>query len=126
MLPLDFELPKGSPLVAWQYWMCGSRTKHYPPLRKCKPSDISNRTTRKRFSEYKILMNMLEVEARRHPPWVETPTIDQANRQFGLIKHIVSISEITEKNRSRRVGQISWTTVVRLLREENRFNVRNN
>lgn len=54
IFPEDFKFPDGTILVQWQHWCCGNLSRGWPPLRKLKPCDISNKTTKKRLSDYQV------------------------------------------------------------------------
>ena len=116
MLPETFEFPPGAgPQQAWLYYMCGDSSKGYPPLRKVTERDIFQKSTRKRFCDFKFVMKFLECKARDDGIWLDEPTVIQANSIYERVKSVVEV-RITPQNRKRRVGQLSWKTVANVLR----------
>ena len=121
IFPFDFTLPAGPSSIAWQYWLCGDRSRGYPPLRLLRPVDLPSARIRKRRSEYAFLMGALETRARQLPIWKETPTVIEANRIFEESKKdVLVLDEQSDKKRKRRPEQVSWTTMVNLVRTRKR------
>ncbi len=121
-VPADFELPRGTTLLAWQLYVCGDDAKRYPPLRRLQPSDIgSNKNKRKRFSDYNFIMKMVMEKVKADHKWVDNPSLTQANEMFTVgeaaLSAVLAESDVQVGGRKRkRSGQMRWTTVAKLLR----------
>jgi len=115
-VPQSFALPKGTVLTAWVQYCCGDPAVQYPPLRSLLPTDMPTNAIRKRFSDFKWLMRKIEQQAERaHLMGVEM-TIEEATRAYNICRGAVQVPELTEKRRKRRVGQMQWTSTVKVLR----------
>jgi len=135
LFPQTFRLPKGTALHAWQLFMCGDATKGYPPLRKLTSADVgSDKNQRKRFSDYKFLMEKIEAKARQESRWNPQPSLTQANEMFEVGETAIfpseplgiSSSATSPVTRKRRRGQMKWTTLVKLNRLAKKARVENN
>ena len=114
LLPQDFKLPDGNIFIAWQHWCCGNSVRGYPALRNCKPSDIFCDKERKKFSEFKFVMKILEEACGRTPG--RNCSIELANELFERGQAGVELEARTTQNRERRVAQMKWTSVAYELR----------
>lgn len=121
-IPETFTLPTGTLLLAWQYWCCGNPAKEYPPLLSIRPSEISNPAVRKRYSDYKFIMMIIQSAAIDTGTWIRPATAIQANRMFTLNENALRLPAVTSKNRERRIGQLQWTSVAKELRMLRRLN----
>ena len=117
-LPENFELPSGGALNAWQDRVCQNQNHGYPPLRTVNRDDMSTPNKRKRFSDLSFLMNILETEARNRGIWRNTQTLVEANDIFILCKGAIEYAELENPNKRRRKGQLKWTTIVNMMRQQ--------
>lgn len=119
-LPEDFLFPDCGVLPMWQLWMCGNEAQSWPPLRHVDGGDLKTLDTRKRLSDLKYLMKKIQNEARRSGlKWGSQPQIALVNEIFERCRHIVEVGEGTDCGRQRRRSQLSWRTVVNILRRHN-------
>ena len=121
LVPEDFSFPDASTLLAWQYWVCGDREKELPPLRSLSPDDMSSKNMRKRLSDFKFLMQIIEEKIKEIGEWKDNVTVQEANEMFAKCKHLVLVQDnVSEKMRKRRPEQIKWSTMVNLIRKKQR------
>eukprot|EP00924_Labyrinthula_sp_SR-Ha-C_P007248 maker-scaffold_8-snap-gene-13.55-mRNA-1 protein AED:0.48 eAED:0.58 QI:0/0/0/1/0/0/2/0/88 len=64
-VPVGFSSPKGTARSLWLIWNYCDVEKSLPPLKSCTPIDMPNCNWRKKLSDLKFLMNILENEASR-------------------------------------------------------------
>jgi len=121
LVPENFTFLDAACLVAWQYWICGDRGKELPPLRNLSPDDMSTKDLKKRLSDFKYLMGLLEREAREKGLWKNDATVQEAIDMFESCKeNVLNLEGKSENNRRRRPEQIKWTTMVHLVRKKQR------
>lgn len=119
LVPADFELPTTvSVQNAFILWASGNVSLGYPPFRMLGPDDMPTANMRKRFSDLKQLMRMLESEAERRAIWPNDAgvpkdklTVDEAVLLFSRVADIVTLEPHTNKGRARRQAEMAWTTV---------------
>lgn len=113
-VPQDFALPDCNTLSAWQLYVCGDRSKGYPPFRFLQPPDMSTKNLRKRLSDFKFLMQVLEKKVKVLEKWIATPSLEQANEMF------VAASPVLESafRKTQRSSQLQWSTVVNKVRAD--------
>eukprot|EP00644_Phytophthora_capsici_P013252 jgi/Phyca11/100851/e_gw1.5.944.1 len=87
-VPADFKLCQCSVQNLWVLWQCGNASKKIPPLRALDGHDMPTRNLQKRLSD-----------------------------TFSACADSVDVPLRTSTARKRRRGQLSWTTVVALLRK---------
>lgn len=121
-LPKDFRFTEGGLLQAWLMWCCGNPSMEIPPLRITEPVDYNGSNMRKRYSDYKYLMNFIEHEAKKSGQWSNNLNIEIANDLFRHFEQTQDISRFSEKGRSRRLEQMKWSTVVNVFRKKMRSN----
>lgn len=131
-IPEDFEFPDGSINMAWINWCLKNTSKGYPPLRKITPEDFGNqKCKRKRLSDFRFLMNILQNELVSNNLWIEDPTIEQVNNMYYQSIDSLRLSRIDEDEERdsfvRRIGQIKWTSAVTIVRNnrKQRMNLTN-
>ncbi|KAG7350981.1 hypothetical protein IV203_010341 [Nitzschia inconspicua] len=117
-VPQDFAFPNGCSQIAWQYWMCGDPQKQYPPLRNLRKDDMPNTNLRKRLSDFRYLMQLIEERVEEKGKWIAHPSIEQANEMFEAGKDILDISDVSEKGRKRRGLQMKWSSMVTQVRNK--------
>lgn len=126
-VPQDFSFPDCGVLIMWQLWMCGNETKEWPPFRWLDTSDLSTKNLKKRYSDLCYLMKGIEDESKLQGIQPRgTPSIDQVNDIFQKCRHVVEISPATNCQRKRRKAQLSWRTVVNILRQEEKIRRKEN
>ncbi|KAG7357686.1 hypothetical protein IV203_002374 [Nitzschia inconspicua] len=109
-VPQDFTFPNSCSQIAWQYWMCGDRQKRYPPLRNLSRDDMPSKNMRKRLSDLRYLMQLVEKRVEEQGKWIANPSIEQSNEMFEVGKDVLDISVVSEKGRKRRGLQMKWTS----------------
>ncbi|KAG7340343.1 hypothetical protein IV203_023886 [Nitzschia inconspicua] len=117
-VPQDFTFPNSCSQIAWQYWMCGDRQKRYPPLRNLSRDDMPSTNMRKRLSDLRYLMQLVEKRVEEQGKWIANPSIEQANEMFEVGKDVLDISDVSEKGRKRRGLQMKWTSMVTQVRNK--------
>ena len=63
--PEHVSLPTGTVEQAWLYWCCGDPLQQIPPFRRLKPSNIQNTNMRKRLSDFRFVMERIDVRAQQ-------------------------------------------------------------
>lgn len=119
LVPADFELPTTvSVQNAFVLWTSGNISLGYPPFRMLAPDDMPTPNMRKRFSDLKQLMCMLDSEAKGRDVWPndagipkERLTVDEAVLVFSRVADVVTLDARTSKGRARRQAEMAWTTV---------------
>lgn len=111
-LPEDYRLSNGSPRQMWSLWVCGSPDDRIPPLRYVQSTDIGNTNTRKRFSDLRFLMSLLEKDDVLKGLKIRQLTSVYACTAFDTIESTIAVNVSTRCNRVRRTSQLSWRTVV--------------
>lgn len=120
MVPQDFTLPPVPASQAFMLWVSGSVEKKYPPLRLLSPTDMPTLNTRKRYSDLKTFMSVLESDAKRgrkaywprlaNGAWKHSLTVTEARDVFKKVAGSISISNSTNKGRKRRIEQLAWSS----------------
>jgi hypothetical protein len=116
LVPQDFHLPKGNGLIAWQYWCCGDPSKQWPPFRRLKQADMPPGNARKRFSDFKFLMEKVQAKVVAEGRWVLNPTIQQVNEMFNIGVKALQDPTAAQK-RGQRPYQAEWPTLVNQMRK---------
>jgi hypothetical protein len=80
-------------------------------LRLCCAKDFSTDNRRKRWSEFSRLMGMIQGQG----DLMRNPTLGQVDELFSVWEQQVDIDPVTPKGRVRRVGDLKWTTVHKLV-----------
>jgi hypothetical protein len=114
--PEDFEFPKVNILFSWQFWCCGDLKRNIVPFRNFESRDMSKQNSRKRLSDFKFLMNILEDEAKKKHLWKASINISDANSIFYQVSQVLDIQAASKMNRKRRLPQMQWRTLVKELR----------
>lgn len=114
IVPENFTFPKGNVRTAWQAYCCGNQGEGYPALRTLKSVDLSNVNAKKRLSDFRFLMNIIEEKVKEAGRWVAVPTLLQANVMYDAVKDEV-LPKPQGKKRA-RPGEMEWTSVVTMLR----------
>ena len=97
----------------------GNDELHYPPLRFVPAIDMSTENKRKRHSDFKVMMGVIEKKVKEEESlWVLRPTIQQANEMFSAVSTDLGIPERTPKNRLRRISELSWKTALTEVRSK--------
>jgi hypothetical protein len=119
-VPKDFVFPECGVRQMWQLWMCGHTAHGYMPLRHLESIDLNIKDSKKRLSDLRFIMHMLEEKAQEEGVWSgQRPSLLQANEMYDACKIVVEVPIETEnKKRKRRREQLTWRTVVNLLRRK--------
>lgn len=117
-VPQDFDFPKATAAVAWEIWCCGDASKRWPPLKYLTELDMPTKNTRKRLSDFRFLMTKIEEKARERNLWTRDCSVAEAQHMFQEIgQGVITVNGRVEVN---RLGQLTWRTVVKNMREANR------
>jgi hypothetical protein len=128
MIPQNFELSTtASSRQAFVLWVCGSKEKKYPPLCFVSPQDMATKNLRKRFSDLKKWMEVIESKAKDDDETVwprqedgtfrKRLSLTQANAVFDAVEHYIVLGDKTPKGRERRFHQMAWTSHYKVWRE---------
>jgi hypothetical protein len=119
-VPKDFVFPECGVRQMWQLWMCGHTAHGYMPRRHLESIDLNIKDSKKRLSDLRFIMHMLEEKAQEEGVWSgQRPSLLQANEMYDACKIVVEVPIETEnKKRKRRREQLTWRTVVNLLRRK--------
>lgn len=116
-VPEFFSLNQCTFCAIWRNWWLGDIAKNYPPFWKLQPRDMPTSNSKKRLCDLRFLMK--KIEQHLGPDVVRIlrnhPTEEVVSQEF-LRAETFPISNQTEKNRERRLGQISWRTLANNLR----------
>ena len=114
----NFQFPKGTPLTAWQHYLCGNGELGYPPYKFLEPKDMPNRNLGEVLGDYKYLMRKIAQTVGDMPSG--QITVAEANNLFyqGIATMPITVPMTTEQGRDRRGGQLGWRWVSLLLRKE--------
>jgi len=111
-LPPDFELPHGSLQNAWVCYLCWDKRKRLPPLRAVSGAEM-RRSLASRFSRLRVLMEAIIKIAKQQNLWVEPEDERTAMQILNSVDLSQVISVTTHKHRTRRLDQLSWTTLAK-------------
>ena len=114
LLPPDFVVPKMTIHAACLMWFLGDKSNGIPPLSNVGFDDMpgkSQTNTRKRFSDLRYLMGVVEKEAKTAGVFHRHPTVEQVQVMFNKAVSGMGLSQ-------KRIMQLSYTTAVRRLRVE--------
>jgi hypothetical protein len=115
LLPSNYEFPKVGLRTIFQHWFIGSNSE--PPLRRIKPIDLP-KNQRKRLSDLKWIMQKMETNIKGQNRWTDNPTLLQVNDMFDIGFAGLGLIDTTLTNRTRRLGEMKWNTVVKVLRKQ--------
>jgi hypothetical protein len=119
-VPHTFKLPAGTPEHCFSVWMLGDAEHGYPPVRLLEPNDMPSKNDQKRLSDIRFLMRLLQTELEHQNVWVESPTMEQVVDMYSQAAHILPVADKSASGRARRRNQLSWKTVVNILRKPQR------
>jgi hypothetical protein len=109
-VPIDYDLPNCGVLQAWQHWCLGDSQRKIAPLRRLKPYDIYNDNTRKRLSDFRLVMKHIEESVNWPTESSQIPTLEEVNDTF----HLASLNWRLD---TQRLTQIKWRTAANILRK---------
>ncbi|CAK4521008.1 unnamed protein product [Aphanomyces euteiches] len=116
-LPQNYTLPNGSLYPMWILGCCGSPAESTPPLRFVSSGWRLDRNLQKRLSDLRFLMRRIESKARSLTMMKTSMTQDEAQKVFLACGDAISINNTTHQSLVRRRGQLTWRTIVKLLRK---------
>jgi integrase len=117
--PLGFTIPKSIPASdMFILWCCGDKNKNYPPLRTLKPHELDSKNCRKRLSDLKYLMTIIENAASDDN--INVSKITPAEAQTIYFKYQSNLN-IKDRNGKRRIGQLSWMSTATFARKKEKF-----
>ena len=117
-LPQNFQFPKVRVSQLWVLWCIGSTEQNIPAYRRLSPQDFNLLSSRKRFSDVKFLMMKFAKKAKESGMNEYPKTSEEALEWFSKCENAIELSQETAKKRSRRIGQLVWSTVVWELRSK--------
>lgn len=119
LLPENFGLPNGGTHVIWSWWCLGDPQNGIPPLRTIRPSDLATEGLKKRFSDMKYLATQIQSNlSDRHISWSWHELTESTAQE--LLQQSDILSELHLQSKKRRIVQLGWRTVVKLVREKRR------
>lgn len=110
-VPPLFEFPRGTLVTAWQYWCVGDPVKNYPPFRQLTNKDMASANNKKRLSDLRLVMGMVEECLRSHQVEYTNISADQAARFFQIARPLLPIAE--RAHGGDRDEQLEWVSLVR-------------
>lgn len=119
LLPADFKLPVSGPRDMWQLYIAGNPAQGIRPLRLISADHVCDKNVKKRFSDFKTLMGMIECKVQKEGQWSDLPTIATAEAMYEVGKGAIQLSVKSAKGYNRRGGALVWTTILKVLREQN-------
>lgn len=116
LFPQGYEVPRGvSVLVAWQHYLCGDPANGIPPVRMLTFSELGSKVNeRKRLSDFKNVMSLLENRAKELGIWPQENvnfSVTQANELYEQVRDVLPDEEFSTKMRKRRQDQVTWRTM---------------
>jgi hypothetical protein len=72
----------------------------------------------KRLSDYRYLMGRIQHRVKELQQWKDEPSLEEANAMLDAAQHVLDLDETTEKDRKRRVGQLTWLTATKNARRK--------
>ena len=115
-LPEDYSLPTGTVDSAFKNWMLPDTINSICALRYCSTSDFSDGNKKRRFGDLCRLMRDIERVAKEMRIFENRPSISQVNEMIAAWEEDVAIASQTPSGRTRRVGQLKWTSILKILR----------
>lgn len=100
--PENFQFLDGGPRQLWVQWMYGVETSRVCPYRHLKPSDLSNKNTRKRLCDVRFLMSRLETACTNSGMHIARCTTAEACKMFDAVEAAIALPATTGRNRERR------------------------
>ena len=82
LLPESWRIPKTGVRDAWLAYIVGQPAQGIPPLRSVSAEHVSDPGTRKRYSDFKRLMETIEDRVRKDGRWSDLCTVDNASAMF--------------------------------------------
>ncbi|ETI38355.1 hypothetical protein F443_15859 [Phytophthora nicotianae P1569] len=116
-VPAGFHVPDCSIRQAWILWRCGNEAKRWPPFRLLDGRDVPDRNQQRRLSDLRFVMKKLEHDATSKNLLQDCRSIVDATNVYLACVDSVAVESTTERSRKRRRGQLSWSTVGKLLRQ---------
>ena len=118
-LPRDYVIPKVPCRVIWEHWWLGDKPNNIPALKLIPKSNIHDSQAR-RFSDLKYLVKELSRLLEENESLVANPSPLQVTQMYEKAVDLMELDQQTSKKRTRRNGQLLWTTVVKHLRQKNK------
>lgn len=115
-LPEHYELPNGTVHAAFRIWMCPDTDREICALRHCSTADFDDKNKRKRFGDLRRIMNKIIESVRDSGLYRERPTVEECDAMLVSWEEQGLISAVTPRGRERRMGQLKWTYVLKILR----------
>jgi hypothetical protein len=75
---------------------CGDLKTNIVPFRNFESRDMSKQDSRKTLSDFKILMNIVEEEAKKKYSWKASMNISDANSTFYQVSQVLDIQATNE------------------------------
>lgn len=101
-------------------YIAGDRLRGICPLRLISSDHVADRNTKKRFSDFKVLMRMIEDKVKEVGAWNEAATLENASRMYENGKSAIALDASSEKGNARRVGALAWRTVLNAIKNKSK------
>jgi hypothetical protein len=105
-------------MKAWGLWWRGNKDIGVPPFKVLNGRDMLNRNQEKLLSEWKTLFNHIKVLLEAQGHWTEFPNDLELGTMYAQAMESLPCSQLTNRKRKRRPGQLHLTSILRLLRQE--------
>ena len=118
-VPQDFTFPECSIQQLWHFWLKGDEKKKIPPYRSLNGKDMPSRNLQKRLCDVRFLMKAIEKDLKDNDVQIPLkPTSNEVMETFEKGKGAISIASETPTQRKRRLEQIGWLTMVKIVRKK--------
>lgn len=116
LVPETFSFPCGNLVTSFTAWLVGDTLHGYPPLRLLSSQDMPNSNLARRRSEFAFVMTTLEQRLIDANKWIENPSIAQASLMAEEAVSLMNLPEKTPKGRHRRTHQLTWISVIKMMK----------
>ena len=115
-LPDKYALPSSPVKDMWNLYVVGIPSEGIAPLRFATGSDFSVQNAAKRFSDFSVLMGMIEAEVQKGRGWSDVVSLTESARMFEIGKVAISLPNKSKRGYQSRNGEKIWTSVLKDLR----------
>ena len=102
LLPESWRILKTGVRDAWLAYIVGQPAQGIPPLRSVSAEHVSDPKTRKRYSDFKRLVQTIEDRVQKDGRWSDLCTVDNASR-------CSTPAENWPSETARQIGRDSWS-----------------
>jgi hypothetical protein len=119
-LPEGYRLPDVPLLQGWMIWWEGNKESAIPPLSIVTPSDFNDKNMRKRYSDWKTIMNRMQEELRAIGQWKARQTTQKLIEMCESAAASLPQNKKDKSNRPNEWKVITATKELRLALKRNR------